>query len=107
MLTSHSEVSSSNASMQSGDCVGRYCYVAPGTFLMGSPENELGRKQDEAQQAVEFTYGLYVAKHEVTQRDWFGLRKDVKTGIATPAHFMSAAWIVLLRVSIGGRRSLP
>ena len=46
-----SSESSSNASMQSGDCVGRYCYVAPGTFLMGSPENELGRKQDEAQQA--------------------------------------------------------
>ena len=82
-----SSESSSNASMQSGDCVGRYCYVAPGTFLMGSPENELGRKQDEAQQAVEFTYGLYVAKHEVTQRDWFRVAEGREDWNATPAHF--------------------
>ena len=73
---------------------------------MGSPENELGRKQDEAQQAVEFTYGLYVAKHEVTQRDWFRIAEGRETGMRRRRTLLSAAWIVPSRVSIGGKRSI-
>ena len=79
--------SSANASTESGVCAGGYCYIAPGSFLMGSPTTELGRKQDEAQRAVELTYGLYVAEYEVTQGAWARLAESRTDWNATPAHF--------------------
>ena len=79
--------SSSNAATESGVCSGGYCYIAPGSFLMGSPANELGRKQDEAQRAVELTYGLYVAEYEVTQGAWARLAASRTDWNAMPAHF--------------------
>ena len=78
---------SSNASTESGVCAGGYCYIAPGSFLMGSPASELGRKQDEAQRAVELTYGLYVAEYEVTQGAWAQLADSREDWNPTPAHF--------------------
>ncbi len=41
-------------------------YVPPGTFLMGSPESEIGREKDEAPHEVELTKGFYLGAHEVT-----------------------------------------
>jgi len=78
---------SSSAAMQSGECAGGYCYISPGSFLMGSPANEIGRKQDETQRAVELTYGLYVAQYEVTQRDWARAARNQADWNAAPAHF--------------------
>lgn len=78
---------SSDAATQSGECAGGYCYVAPGSFTMGSPANEMGRKQDESQRAVEFTYGLFLAEHEVTQRDWALIAQERADWNAMPAHF--------------------
>ena len=47
----------------------RYC--APGRFLMGSPESEVGRFDDEGPaHEVELTQGFWMAEVPVTQRLW-------------------------------------
>ena len=45
-------------------------YVAPGSFLMGSPSSEDGHQDDETQHRVTLTKGYWFGKYEVTQRQW-------------------------------------
>ena len=45
-------------------------WCKPGTFLMGSPEGEEGRADDETQHNVTLTQGFYLGKHEMTQEQW-------------------------------------
>ena len=45
-------------------------YCPPGTFLMGSPEDEEGRSADEVQHEVTLTSGFWLGKTEVTQAQW-------------------------------------
>ena len=45
-------------------------YIPPGTFIMGSPEDELGRNDDETQHQVTLTQGFYMQTTEVTQDQW-------------------------------------
>src|SRR4051812_7767243 len=46
-------------------------YISPGTFTMGSPFTETGRKPDEGPQAeVTLTDGYWLAKTEVTIGQW-------------------------------------
>jgi formylglycine-generating enzyme required for sulfatase activity len=46
-------------------------YIAPGKFLMGSPEEEKERREDEGpQHEVEITRGFYLGKYEVTQGEY-------------------------------------
>jgi len=47
--------------------------VAPGNFLMGSPENEVDRSSDERQHRVRISQPFWLGKYEVTQGQW----KDV------------------------------
>jgi formylglycine-generating enzyme required for sulfatase activity len=47
-----------------------FVHIAPGTFLMGSPNEEEGRDQDELQHEVTLTYGFYLQTTEVTQGEW-------------------------------------
>jgi formylglycine-generating enzyme required for sulfatase activity len=42
-------------------------WVKPGTFTMGSSEDELGRFKDEFQHEVTLTHGYWLGKYEVTQ----------------------------------------
>ncbi|MBO4795819.1 MAG: SUMF1/EgtB/PvdO family nonheme iron enzyme, partial [Verrucomicrobia bacterium] len=42
-------------------------WIEPGTFIMGSPEDELGRDDDEKQHQVTLTRGYWLGKYEVTQ----------------------------------------
>jgi formylglycine-generating enzyme required for sulfatase activity len=42
-------------------------WCKPGTFMMGSPEDETGRRDDETQHEVTLTQGFYLGKYEVTQ----------------------------------------
>lgn len=39
-------------------------------FMMGSPEDELGRQTDETQHAVTLSQGFYVGVFEITQKQW-------------------------------------
>jgi len=47
-----------------------YVYVGPGTFMMGSPADELGRVADEAAHGVALTRGFWMKATEVTQAEW-------------------------------------
>lgn len=44
--------------------------VEPGTFVMGSPESETGRRPDERRYSVTLTRAYYIGVFEVTQRQW-------------------------------------
>ena len=45
-------------------------WINPGTFMMGSPEDELGRESDETQHQVTLTKGYWLGKYEVTQSQY-------------------------------------
>ncbi len=48
-----------------------FVWIEPGTFLMGSPDTEAGRRAEEGpQHAVTITRGFWMGKHEVTQDQW-------------------------------------
>lgn len=47
-----------------------FVWIKPGTFLMGSPVNEPGRKTDEIQHTVTLTQGYWMSDHEVTQEEY-------------------------------------
>ena len=64
-------------------------YIEPGTFVMGSPENEVGRYDDETQHEVTLTRGFRIAKYELTQRahwDWYG-RHVMEDQEESPYHY--------------------
>ena len=44
-----------------------FVLIEPGTFLMGSPETEVGRRDDENLHRVTLTCGFYMSRTEVTQ----------------------------------------
>ena len=44
--------------------------IEPGTFTMGSPENELGRRGHEKQHQVTLTKRFYLGKYPVTQKEY-------------------------------------
>ena len=45
-------------------------YIAPKTFMMGSPNTEEGHFRDELQHEVEITRGFYLGKYTVTQEEY-------------------------------------
>ena len=45
-------------------------WIKPGTFMMGSPETELGRINNEIQHQVTLTKGYWLGKYEVTQAQY-------------------------------------
>ncbi len=48
----------------------KLAYIPPGTFLMGSPESEEGRQNDETQHRVTLSRGYYLGVYEVTQGEY-------------------------------------
>jgi formylglycine-generating enzyme required for sulfatase activity len=60
--------------------------IPAGTFVMGSPTDELGRKSDETQHQVTLTKDFYIGVFEVTQRQ-FELVKDQK-----PSYFNNVTY---------------
>ena len=46
------------------------CWIPPGEFLMGSPEDEVGREDNETQHLVTITRGFWLAKTLTTQEQW-------------------------------------
>ena len=45
-------------------------WIPPGTFVMGSPMSEANHDANETQHTVTLTKGFYMAKYEVTQREY-------------------------------------
>jgi len=48
----------------------KFAWIPPGTFMMGSPESEAGRGEDETQHRVVLTRGFWLAVHPVTHASW-------------------------------------
>ena len=51
-------------------------YCPPGEFLMGSPNTEMGREEDETQHRVTLTKGFWIGRYEVTQGQWKSVMGD-------------------------------
>lgn len=47
-----------------------FLWVEPGRFVMGSPQDESERSEDEEQVEVTLTEGFWLGKYEVTQEQW-------------------------------------
>ena len=47
--------------------------IPAGSFVMGSPEDEEGRQNNETQHEVTLSQGFWMGKHEVTQAEWEAL----------------------------------
>jgi formylglycine-generating enzyme required for sulfatase activity len=56
-------------------------WCPPGSFMMGSPASEKGRDVDETQHRVTLTKGFWMAKYEVTQKQWKSVMGN------NPSHF--------------------
>jgi formylglycine-generating enzyme required for sulfatase activity len=63
------------------DVCQRFRWILPGSFLMGSPENEAERDSDETQHAVTLTQGFWLADTACTQTLWRAVLGD------NPSHF--------------------
>ncbi len=50
--------------------------IPSGSFIMGSPVEEDGRDDDEAQHWVTLTKGFYMQTTEVTQAQWYAVMED-------------------------------
>jgi len=57
------------------------CWIPPGEFLMGSPEDEEGRSDSETQHRVKITQGFWLAKTPTTQAQWQAVMGN------NPSHF--------------------
>jgi len=57
-----------------------FVWCAPGSFLMGSPENEEGRGKDERQHSVTLSKGFFIGRYPVTQQQWELLTGDNSSG---------------------------
>ena len=56
-------------------------WIKPGTFTMGSPEDEMGRYDDETQHEVTLTQGYWLGKYEVTQAQYEAVMGTNPSGI--------------------------
>ena len=56
-----------------GGVTQRLRYIPPGEFLMGSPESEVGRYDDEEQHLVEVEEGFWLAETPCTQALWLAV----------------------------------
>lgn len=68
-------------------------WVEPGTFIMGSPSDELGRTPErETQHEVKITKGYWLAETELTQTQWekiMGSNPSLNTGENLPVDQVS------------------
>lgn len=55
-------------------------YIAPNSFAMGSPTNELGRFGDEPIHKVTLSTGYWLGKYEVTQAQWHAIMGTSPSG---------------------------
>ena len=76
----------------------RLVRIPPGTFLMGSPPGEPGRKADEELHEVTLTQPFYLGKFEVTVGQFrkfvkaTGYTTDIEKGGGGNAHDAKAVW---------------
>ena len=62
-------------------------YIPAGRFTMGSPEDELGRFDDETQHEVTLTQPFYIGVFECTQRQWELVMGDRPSGFKNDDYY--------------------
>ena len=63
-------------------------FCPPGTFTMGSPTSEVGRRGDEIPHSVTLTKGFYLGKYEVTQAQYQTVMNGNQNELsASPSYF--------------------
>ena len=70
-------------------------WCPPGTFLMGSPEGEMGHIDSETQHTVTLTSGLWLCRTEVTQAQWLtvmGRNPSTNRGAGLKAPVENLSW---------------
>jgi formylglycine-generating enzyme required for sulfatase activity len=78
-----------------GDVPMDLVYVPPGTFEMGSPTSERGRRSWEDLHEVTLTEGYYLGKTEVTQEQWvalMGSNPSVSNGVGDEYPVFWVSW---------------
>jgi formylglycine-generating enzyme required for sulfatase activity len=60
--------------------------VPAGTFLMGSPQEEVGRFSNETQHQVQLTQPFYIGVFEITQRQWELVMGENPSETPSPLH---------------------
>ena len=60
----------------------RWC--PPGMFMMGSPEDEPGRSNNEKQHEVTLTEGFWILETQVTQKMWIGVMGSNPSDFKSP-----------------------
>ncbi len=83
-------------------------WCPPGSFMMGSPEDEEGHCSDESLHQVTLAEGFWMAKYAVTQQQW----KSVMWG--NPSHFKGdtlpvehVSWFDCMKFCKKARLALP
>ena len=69
-----------------------FVWMAPGTFVMGSPTSEAGRGPHETQHTVTLTQGFWMSDHEVTQEEYeamMGVNPSAFRGANLPVESVS------------------
>jgi formylglycine-generating enzyme required for sulfatase activity len=69
----------------------KFVHIKPGSFMMGSPENEPGRMSDETQHPVKLAHRFYIQTTEVTVSQF--KRFVEATGYKTKAEKKGGCWI--------------
>lgn len=75
----------------------KFIFVAPGEFMMGSPEDEEGRDEDEQQHLVRLTKGYWLADRKTTRDKFSAFVTD--TGYKTDAERRrkeDTSWLIAL-----------
>ncbi len=65
-----------------------FVWVPAGSFMMGSPDDEIGRGEDEKRHQVTLSQGFWMGRYEVTQGQWrqiMGSNPSEFQGERTPA----------------------
>ncbi len=67
-----------------------FVHIPPGTFTMGSPEDEPGRWEDEGpQHQVTLTRGFFMSQYEVTEEWWNEVMGGAPTTSQLPKRYVS------------------
>ncbi len=112
--TSELQVGATKTVILPGGAKMELIWCAPGSFMMGSPLEEVGRFEDEPLHPVKLTRGFWLGKHEVTQAQWesvMGENPSRFKGADRPVENISwddcKRFIDKVNVSLGGVARFP
>lgn len=71
----------------------KFTWIAPGSFMMGSPEKEEGRHKDEIEHKVTLSKGFFLGIYPVTQEQWQAVMGN------NPSHFKGEKTLPVENVS--------